>query len=373
MARTAAPANKTERTDWYAEVTAQIVSELEALRVSPKNWQKPWSGLWRNGIPRRSTGDAFSGINVWLLAIAASKAGYADPRWFTFNQAMEAAGYKKNPAWKGKADTFKGVPKFIWTGEGEGPKVGVRSGEKGTHVIRVNVIPVYVDRTSGKRVYPPKATSSQAVKAAWSEGMASGRIYKSGAYSNATSYVVFNAQQIDGLPAAMEVPVVDPAERHIRAACLVDILPITLTNVAGLYSPATDAITMPEAGQFDTVEDYWSTLLHEVIHWTGHKSRCDRTKGVQGSDDYAREELVAELGAAFLCAHLGIEGNLQHPEYLSHWIKVLQADSKLIVRLASKAQKAVDFILAGGVVNESEADMDTDEVSAAQTQNCEAA
>jgi len=361
MARTAS----TERTDWYAEVTAQIVSELEALQVAPKGWKKPWTGLWKNGLPVRASGDNFTGINVWLLVLVAAKNGYTDPRWFTFDQAMEACGFTRNSAWKGKCDTFKGVQKWNWAGEGEAPKgLGVNKGEKGTHVVRVNPIPVFMEGTT--RVYPPKATAPDGVKLAWKAALASGRIRQTGSYVSVTSYVVFNAQQITGLK-GMEVPVVDPAAKYASAALMLETIGAKVVHVNGLdmasYSPTRDIITLPEPGQFSSVEDYWGTCLHEVIHWTGHASRLDRTAGIRGTDEYAREELVAELGAAFLCAHLGIEGNLQHPEYLSAWIRVLNEDSKAVVKAASAASKAMNYILSGGDAFAAE----TDEQTAGET------
>lgn len=339
MARPAPKTNK-DRKDWYAEVTATILAELEALKDNPSRWEKPWDGLWKLGLPLRSNGEPFSGINIWLLALSAQDKGFTDPRWYTYNQAMETiGGYRKDGRW------------WNWAGEGEDPKHGVRKGEHGSHVIRVHRTPIYALAATGARVWPPRNTAKKPEREAWKTRLASGEVVQQGAYTSIQSYVVFNAEQVNGLP-TMTVKEIDPAAKYAQAEALVDILGVDVRHLDGCdtaaYLPAEDRVVMPAAGQFKTVEDYLATKMHEVIHWTGAPKRLNRTKGLRGSDEYAYEELVAELGAAFLCAHLGIEGKLQHPEYLAAWIKRLQDDEKAIIRAASHAQKAVDFILAGG-------------------------
>jgi len=339
MARPA-PKTKKARTNWYAEVTATIVAELERLKDNPAAWEKPWDGLWKFGLPMRSNGEPFTGINVWLLALAAQDQGFVDPRWYTFNQAMEAVGgYKKDGRW------------WNWAGEGDDPKHGVRKGSHGSAAVRVHRTPIYVVSSTGSRVWPPRRTAKKAEREAWKRRLASGEVVQQGAYTSIQSYRVFNAEQIDGLP-QMATKDIDPAAKYAQAEALVDILGVDVRHLSGCdtaaYVRSQDAVVMPEAGQFKTVEDYLSTKMHEVIHWTGAPKRLNRDKGLQGTEEYAYEELVAEIGSAFLCAHLGIEGKLQHPEYLAAWIKRLQGDEKAIIRAASQASKAVDFILAGG-------------------------
>lgn len=327
------------------EVTQAILARLKELQDDPKKWVKPWEGMFTRGLPLRSNGKPFTGINVLLLGMA----GYTDPRWYTFNQAKEALGYVKNPAWKGRKSTFKGIPKFLWKGEGEDPRFGVRKGEKGSLAVRVSRVDIYED-TSGKRVYPPKGD-----KTGWKARLASGDVTRKASFFRTRCYKVFNAEQIDGLPPMVDpdsIEQVDPAEKYAEAEAIIAATGAKIIHVAGsdvaCYRPGQDGISLPEPGQFRSVEDYMSTKFHEVVHWTGHQSRLNRDmSGTHGSPEYAFEELVAELGSAFLCAHLGIEGTLQHPEYLSAWVKRLGEDEKAILRAASLAQKATDFILDG--------------------------
>lgn len=350
----AIPTDRAEKRDWYQEVTDQVLAEMEKAQRDNKSWSKSWSGLWALGLPLRNVGVPFSGINVWLLALTASAKGYVDTRWYTFNQAKEATGYKRDgKGWK-------------WVGAGNDPYYGVKKGEHGTHVIRVSTVPVYVD-SRGNRVYPPRKNEPQTKKDSWKARLASGDIRQTGAYSNVQSYVVFNAEQISGLPGVV-TKTVNPDERYVGARSMIEALNINVQHLAGCdtaaYASLSDKIVMPLAEQFDTVENYWATLLHEVIHWTGNGSRLDRTLGMTGSVEYAFEELVAEVGSAFLCAHLGVVGNLRHPEYLASWIKRLHDDKRAIIRAATLAQKAVDFILSGGGQFDEEEDEESEETAA---------
>ena len=113
------------------------------------------------------------------------------------------------------------------------------------------------------------------------------------------------------------------------------------------YQPTEDKILMPKKEQFKTQEGFYSTLFHELSHWTGHKSRLNRKKGnKKGSQDYAFEELIAELSASFICCHLGFEYSTQHSAYIKDWLEVLKEDKKAIFKASSQAQKATEFILS---------------------------
>jgi len=119
------------------------------------------------------------------------------------------------------------------------------------------------------------------------------------------------------------------------------------------YSIAGDSIRLPDFERFESAAAYYSTAFHELGHWTGASSRLNRTYGARfGDTAYAREELVAELCAAFLCADFSFEGRTQHPEYVGHWLEVLKGDKKAIVVAAQRAQKAADFILEAGAAGE---------------------
>jgi antirestriction protein ArdC len=120
--------------------------------------------------------------------------------------------------------------------------------------------------------------------------------------------------------------------------------------------PSLDFIALPEKSSFINVESYFATGLHELGHWCGAKHRLDRDlSGRFGSEAYAAEELIAELNAAFLCAHLGIRGELRHAEYIASWISLLKSDNRAIFTAASKASQAANFLRAlSGEVQESE-------------------
>lgn len=362
MAR--APKSTIERRDWYQEITDQMIEAMEAAIADGSAWKKSWAGTWQYGLPVRNNGVPFTGINVWLLAITAGKKGYQDSRWYTFDQAMEAVGYKRNPKWKSRADTYKGIHKWLWTGAGDDPRYGVKKGETGTHVVRLSRYPIYQDR-NGNRVYRPRKDAKPEAKAEWDAKVANGTYFIARYYVDISSYVVFNAEQIEGLSAnpKVEVPVED---RYLRAESVFACLRVDYEMLDGCdtaaYSPLRDRIVLPCPEQFESQDHYWATAYHELVHWTGHESRLNREFGTRGSPEYAFEELVAEMGSAFLCAHLGLVGDLRHPEYLAHWVQRLRSDKRAVVRAATIAQKAMDFILAGGKVenlpedNEDDAD-----------------
>jgi antirestriction protein ArdC len=121
---------------------------------------------------------------------------------------------------------------------------------------------------------------------------------------------------------------------------------ITHGGDAAFYMPSMDRIQMPNKGTFASPENYYATMFHELTHWTSDKARCDRdlSKGRFGNPDYAFEELVAELGAAFLCNDHGIQGELRHAGYIQSWLKALKNDNKAIFKAAALAQKAADYI-----------------------------
>lgn len=296
----------TTKRDVVEAVTARIVAALEA-GVAP--WVKPWSATGPSlSMPVNGhTGRAYRGMNVLILLGAQMAGGYAESRWVTFNQAREMGG-------------------------------SVRKGEKGTEVV----------------LWKPIAPKDGELAADGTP--ARPRIF-------ARSFYVFNVAQCDlpsvTTPAAPAPVAVDPIAAIDDA---VRSLGVALSHGGGqaFYSPTSDTVRMPERAAFATTGDYYSTLLHEVAHWTGHKSRLDRAFGKRfGDDAYAAEELVAELSAAFLCAHFGIEGKLQHAEYIGHWVKVMKADKYAVFTAAKEAQRVLDFVLgataiAAGESNDSE-------------------
>jgi antirestriction protein ArdC len=159
------------------------------------------------------------------------------------------------------------------------------------------------------------------------------------------TYTVFNADQVDGLelPAPAErteIEAIESCEAFIRA----QRARIQFGGNRAFYVPSLDYIQLPERDQFKSTPDYYATALHELSHWTGHESRLDRDfSGRFGNEAYAFEELVAELGSAMLCAHLKIDGQLQHASYIDSWLKVLKDDPKNILKASALAQKILNY------------------------------
>jgi len=166
-------------------------------------------------------------------------------------------------------------------------------------------------------------------------------------------YTVFNVEQIDGLPAHFTAPaeaVLDPVQRIAHAEGFFSATGATVRHGGNqaYYSVASDLVQMPFFETFRDAESYYATLAHELTHWTRHPSRLDRSLGRKrfGDEGYAMEELVAELGAAFLSADLGLtpEPREDHAAYIGNWLNVLKNDKRAIFTAASHAQRAADFL-----------------------------
>lgn len=280
------------RRDIAAEITAKIVVELEA-GVMP--WRKPWDGA-RTGavLPRRATGDSYRGVNVILLWSAAIERGYISPYWLTFNQAVKLGAQ-------------------------------VRKGEKGEVV-------VYYGQGVRKRVDQAGAEIEDPFRfLKW--------------------YVVFSADQIDNLPARFHpAPVassLEPLAFHEAWFAKLEIARIATRDIA-CYIPSKDVIGMPPVAAFDTAEDYAATLDHESVHATMAPHRVGRDTGKKFSEHaIAAEELVAEIGASLLGAHLRLPPHHihDHASYIGHWMKLLANDKRAFLTAAAQAQLAVDWLL----------------------------
>lgn len=267
-------------------VTNQII---EALKAGVIPWTKCWTprhGSARNG----HSGHFYRGVNVLLLAMSRHLGGYTSNEWYTFKGAKAKGG-------------------------------SVRKGEKSTHVI-----------------FYKKLIREDA------EGNVS-------SFPLLKYYNVFNRCQIDGLPDEVK-----PEENeHTPDEMATKIVEATGVKISygfdrACYYPSTDNIEMPALEQFNSASAFHSTEFHEVTHWTGRSTRMDR-KGIvdptmRGSSKYAFEELVAEMGSAFLCAEIGVEGELTHADYIGHWITKLENDTNFIFKASTQAQAACDFILA---------------------------
>lgn len=270
--------------DIYQEVTDRIIAALEQGTA-------PWVRPWRNnpaaaGMPyNAATGRHYNGVNVLLLWMTGSANGYATPGWMTFKQAKERGAY-------------------------------VRKGEHGTQV-------VYWDRRQVEdKDKPGELKTVPFLKI----------------------FTVFNVAQIEGLKTAEPLPLLAGPE-HVEAFLANTGATIRHAGNSAFYNRRDDLIVLPTREQFQSLADYYATALHELTHWTGHESRLARDLGGRfGSESYAAEELVAEMGAAFLCASLGIEGKLQHPSYIEHWLKVLRQDKRAIFTAAKHATSAADYL-----------------------------
>lgn len=278
------------KTDVYQTITDTIIAKLEA-GVIP--WEKPWQSVAGGRPMNFKSKKPYRGINVLLLGMT----GFSSPYWLTFKQAKEMGGSVR----KGEKSTkivFQGFPKYEKTNETTGEVE-----EKNGYFIKF--------------------------------------------------YAVFNADQIDGVefPKPDAVVTNQDNEPLTAAEMIVNSFPnrptINKGFEAACYVPSSDRVEIPHIERFKTSEEYYCVLFHELTHSTGHPSRCNRDlRNSFGSDDYAREELVAELGATFLCAESGIDRKIDNSvAYIQSWIKRFRNDKKLICQAAGKAEKAVDHIL----------------------------
>jgi len=278
----------------YEAITATIIAALEAGEVA---WQKPWNSKAPcNAI----TGKAYRGVNPFLLVLASKS--YTDNRWLTFPQAKELGG-------------------------------SVKSGEKGTWIVYSSQIPTKED---------PK-------KSFWLM----------------RRYCVFNIEQCENLEKLPPLEVVNQdTDPNILAEELVakytDAPPVTFGGGIACYRPSTDEVNMPNRADFNGNPEFYSTLFHEFAHSTGHEKRLNRKSLTEhdgfGGYNYSNEELVAEFAAAFMMAECGMDMPVKDNTvaYLQSWIKALKNDPTLVVKAASAAQKAADYMKGVTVAKDAE-------------------
>ena len=161
------------------------------------------------------------------------------------------------------------------------------------------------------------------------------------------AFTVFNVAQVDGLASPNTAPAQPPPAGAADAFAAATGADIRNGGDKAYFVPSLDFIVLPDPESFESVEHYHATKLHELVHWSGHETRLKRDlKNRFGTKAYAAEELVAELGAAFLCAHLGVEGQLRHAGYIDSWLSLLKEDDRAIFTAASKASAAADYLRA---------------------------
>jgi len=270
----------------YQQVTDRIISELEKGAIP---WIKPWradSTADKNLV----TGKPYQGINRLILGMSSMLGGYDAPIWGSYQQFQQ-----------------KGA--------------NVKKGEKGTHIV----------------FYKPVSTQKE---------LPDGTI-ENGGYSVLKSYVVFNVAQtdmhIEKIQPEIEKPfnIIESCENTLKNSGAV----ITHGGDSAFYMRELDKINLPNKTAFESEKHYYATAFHELTHWTGAPHRLERTKGKRfGDPNYAFEELVAEIGAAYLCADHRIEGELRHAGYIESWLKACRDDNKAIFNAAALAQRAVDYI-----------------------------
>jgi len=270
----------------YEIVTESIIMQLES-GVAP--WRKPW----RTEAPANLVSKKeYRGINIFLLA----SQGYGSRYWLTYRQAQALGGNVKKGAHGSKVVFWK-IDEYKKENE-----------ETGETENRKSILLRY--------------------------------------------YVVFNLEQCEGIKSPEPAPTINPIEQCESIVERMPNPPRFEQDSQASYRPSTDTVGMPARSAFDSAEKYYSTFFHELTHSTGHPSRLGREGIVNhnpfGSDEYSKEELVAEMGAAMLCGVAGIESQTldNSAAYLQTWIERLRSDSRLIVSAASQAQKAADYILA---------------------------
>lgn len=305
-ASTKAPAKKAwadkAPRDLHAEVADKFIAAIEAVidgTAKALPWQRPWGAAGLSGLPiNGATKRPYNGVNVALLWMS----GYADRRWYTFNQAKALGAF-------------------------------VRKGEKSTPIVFWSFIEKE-DKDTGEKK-------------------------KIGFLR---SFAVFNREQIDWsnskdqdapAPAMTQAQIDEETARAVaslEAAILAKQPVVEHGGDMACYSPSFDKINMPVRSSFRSERHYIATLAHEAAHWTGHTSRLDRKLTTRfGTDSYATEELVAELAAAFLCAEHGVatgELDEQHKSYLVSWVKVLKNDKHAVFTASKLAREAAGFFAA---------------------------
>lgn len=285
------------RANLYDEITTKIIAELEVGRVP---WVQPWGTAAAKAplaMPRNaSTARQYTGVNVLILWGAVIERGFTGQSWLTFRQALSLGGH-------------------------------VRKGERGTTL-------VYADRfipDDEKRRAAETGEEAQAIPFL-------------------KRFTVFNTDQCNDLPAEIATiappPLPGMIEPRVEALIKATGIDFRIGGNRAFYIPSEDYVQVPPPAAYSAPINWHRTALHELGHASGHHSRLSRDlSGSFGSQKYAFEELIAELCAAFSCASLGIMPTVRHADYIGSWLNVLREDNRAIVRAASHASKAADYIL----------------------------
>lgn len=307
-----APREGGARSSIYDDITHKIIAELEAGRLP---WVQPWgtaSAKAPLALPRNAaTSRQYSGINILILWGAVVQHGYPTQHWLTFRQALALGGT-------------------------------VRKGERGTTV-------VYADRFTPE---DEKRRARETGDGETDKGSLRGSDTRSnGQIAFLKRFTVFNAAQCEGLPDDIAVAAPPPPpgmiEPQVEALIRATGIDFRIGGDRAFYVPALDYVQVPPPQAYFEPINWHRTALHELGHATGHAARLGRDfSGSFGTKTYAFEELVAEMNAAFCCASLGIVPTVRHADYIGSWLEVLREDNRAIVRAASQASKAAEWLLA---------------------------
>ena len=282
----------------YDRVTQQIIAEMEAGSLP---WERPWSETGSVEAARNATsGRRYRGINVLLLWDAVDRHGFSCNRWLTFNQAREHTG-------------------------------GVRKGSRGSRIVFATH---FIPKEERKRIEVGKISAEEARR-----------------QFHLRNYSVFNLDQCREVPQRMRpesgTPEPEEQQKAVEALMAQSGAEIRIGGSEAFYHHTQDYIVLPHFACFEKTDDFYATALHELTHWTGHRTRLKRKFGPRPPHkNYVTEEMIAELGAAFLCAEFGIRPRSRHSDYLAHWLAVMRADSRAIFSCAGKASDAADFLLS---------------------------
>ena len=277
------PENKKTKPGLHEQVTEKIVAQLE--KGTPP-WVKPWNCTFARGMPRNFVSQRpYSGVNVLLTWLSALEGGFNDTRWLTANQIKELGGSFKSQA--------------------------------ATRIVFAKAYTRKPDTDDEETFFVQKL------------------------------YNIFNAEQVSGVALEPEAKPPPFAARipELDAFIAAQGVPITHGGIKAFYKATSDAIVLPHPGAFISPEAYYAVALHELVHASGHPDRLARTMGKRESYEYFVEELVAELGAAMVCAEFGLTCS-HHAGYVATWCDLMASDTKIIFNAAREASRAADYLKA---------------------------
>ena len=294
----------------YEQISAKVIEHLESIQNN-KDWKKPWFSAGVDGVlPHNcATGTIYKGINLFMLGIEAIEKGYPLNRWLTFKQCTTLGG------------------KIV-------------KGQKHTKIYKFN--PLYLDEDKKRITYEEFKQKNEAGEV----------VYQTGYIK---TFQVFNVAQTEGLPekytATQKLDNLQGFQELQEPEQLINNIGAEISYVAGdnaYYNPATDSITVPLKKQFSKAGLFYPVVFHELGHWTGYKTRLDRIGVSQNKtkQDYAFEELIAELTSNYLCAFTGVNYSMENSaKYIKIWIDRIKENSQIFMKASAQAQKACDFIL----------------------------